>query len=52
VLAVGLSNYGALLPNSFHAKVGLTPFWPFLMNALRYMTEFFFARSSASPPSR
>ena len=38
-----LLYYGTLLPNSFHAKVGLTSFWPFLMNALRYVTEFSFA---------
>lgn len=38
-----LLYYGAVMPNSYHAKVGLTPFWPFLENAIRYVTEFTFA---------
>lgn len=49
-----LLYYGALLPNSLHAKVGLTPFWPFFKNALRYVTEFTFAKQLgfAAEPER
>ena len=49
-----LFYYGTLLPNSLHAKVGLTPFWPFFKNALRYVTEFTFAKQLgfAAEPER
>jgi arabinofuranosyltransferase len=31
--------FGELIPNSFHAKRGVTPFIPFLVNAVKYATD-------------
>ncbi len=34
-----LFYYGELIPNSFHAKRGTSPFTPFFVNALEYATD-------------